>query len=377
MKDKKKAVVAGHICLDITPVFGESTDRLHEILMPGKLVHMKGVDVHTGGAVANTGIGIKILGTDVRLMGKIGCDHFGKIVLAILKEYGVSDGMILSSKVDTSYSIVLSLPNVDRIFLHSSGANDTFCYDDLNFEFIKEADLFHFGYPPVMRNMYINSGYELKRIFQRVKELGVVTSLDMCSIDSSSEVSFIDWKKILKDVLPFVDFFVPSFEEICFMLSREKYEDLKKRANNEEIINILSIEEDVKPLGDELLRLGAKVVLIKCGALGIYYKTSGANLLKEICEKFDLKIEEWKDKEGFELSFIPERVLSGTGAGDTSIAAFLAACLYGYSLEVCLKLATATGACCVSQYDALSGLKSFDELFKKMEKGWEKQYRKV
>jgi len=69
---------------------------------------------------------------------------------------------------------------------------------------------------------------------------------------------------------------------------------------------------------------------------------------------------------------VPEKVLSGTGAGDTSIAAFLTAVLEGYSLEDTMHLAAATGASCVEAYDALSGLKSFEELKRKIEAGWKK-----
>lgn len=86
-----------------------------------------------------------------------------------------------------------------------------------------------------------------------------------------------------------------------------------------------------------------------------------------------MDLESWIDKEGFEKSYKPEKVVSGTGAGDTSIAAFLTAILNGgYTFEKCLQLAAATGACCVSSYDALSGLKSFEELEEKINNGWEK-----
>ena len=54
---KKKVIVAGHICLDITPVFSETKpEHLQDVLAPGKLVEMKEADVHTGGSVANTGL---------------------------------------------------------------------------------------------------------------------------------------------------------------------------------------------------------------------------------------------------------------------------------------------------------------------------------
>ena len=62
---KKKVIVAGHICLDVTPVFPDrKVTDVSEILQPGKLIEMREADVHTGGAVANTGLGMKILGAD-------------------------------------------------------------------------------------------------------------------------------------------------------------------------------------------------------------------------------------------------------------------------------------------------------------------------
>ena len=81
---------------------------------------------------------------------------------------------------------------------------------------------------------------------------------------------------------------------------------------------------------------------------------------------------DWADREGFEKSYVPEKILSGTGAGDTSIAAFLTAMLEGYPFERVLQLAAGTGASCVASYDALSGLKSFKELEEKIDAGWEK-----
>ena len=65
-------------------------------------------------------------------------------------------------------------------------------------------------------------------------------------------------------------------------------------------------------------------------------------------------------------------MLSGTGAGDTSIAAFLTSMLEGDSMEECMHLAAAAGASCVAAYDALSGLKPLDELRKKIASGWKK-----
>ena len=42
----------------------------------------------------------------------------------------------------------------------------------------------------------------------------------------------------------------------------------------------------------------------------------------------------------------------------------------GRKPEECVALACAEGACCVTTYDTLSGLKPLDELEEKIRKGW-------
>ena len=92
---KKKIAAGGHICLDITPVFPANTaGTVAEILKPGRLLHMDGVDVHTGGSAANTGLALKLMGADVRILGKVGEDTFGRIVGAVLEQHGVRHGLI-------------------------------------------------------------------------------------------------------------------------------------------------------------------------------------------------------------------------------------------------------------------------------------------
>lgn len=370
---KQKVIVAGHLCLDITPVFPDhKVDQLSDILLPGKLIHMKAADVHTGGTVANTGLGMKILGADVSLMGKVGKDSFGDMVLNILDKYHAKDGMVVSENDSTSYSVVLAVPGIDRIFLHNPGANDHFYASDISEKELDSASLFHFGYPPLMKSTYENEGEELLAIMKKAKQHNTATSLDMAAVDANSEAGKADWEAILKKVLPYVDFFVPSVEELCFMLDPARFAEWQERANGKDITEILDIQQDVKPLADKCMEFGAKVLLIKCGAPGVYYRTSDKKTLENIVSLKYNDIESWADKEGFEKSYVPERILSGTGAGDTTIAAFLTAMLEGYSLAECMQLATATGASCVAAYDALSGLKSFDELKEKIATGWQK-----
>lgn len=367
---KKKIIAAGHICIDITPMFPRDLHctGIGDILVPGKLINMSGADIHTGGSVANTGLALKILGADVQLLGKVGNDAFGGMIRDLLAEYGAG-GLIVDEGSVTSYSVVLAVPGVDRIFLHDTGANNTFCNADIPEEALEDAALFHIGYPPIMRRLYEAGGAELAAILRRMQEKGIATSMDMTNVDPNSEGGKLDWVEILSHVLPHTDFFVPSFEELCFMLNRPRYEELNSRGGD--MAEGLDMERDVKPLAEKCLALGCRAVLIKCGTSGMYYKTADRDAMASVGSRLELDAGKWAGKEGIQPCFRADQVLSGTGAGDTSIAAFLMAAVKGKTVEECAALAAAEGACAVTAYDALSGLKTLDELEARIASGWE------
>ena len=372
MNNEKSIVVAGHICLDITPVFPpEKAANVGEILAPGKLILMDGVSIHVGGAVGNTGLALRKIGVNACLMGKMGNDSFGDLILKLLSEYESEKGMIVKENAESSYSVVLAIPGLDRMFLHSAGVNDTFAATDLDFLTIAQSTIFHFGYPQTLKMMYQNEGTGLVQMLEKVKALNVPISLDMVALDSKSEGAKEDWSKIAEKMLPFVDFFVPSIEELCNTLDPERYREWLEKADGGDITEIISLAE-IKALGEESMALGAKVVFIKCGAAGIYYQTTSSDKMRPLCEKLNLRLDDWADKEGFETSFMPRRVASATGAGDTCIAAFLASVLREDKLEKAVQLAAAQGACCVEEYDSLSGLRTLDELEMKIQQGWRK-----
>lgn len=370
---KKKAIAAGHICIDITPVFPGSTPKvtdLGELLKPGKLIQMEAPDVHTGGSVANTGLGMKKLGADVRLVGKIGPDAFGGMIREVLSKYDADGDLIVEPGETSSYSIVVAAPGVDRIFLHCPGANDTFDGTEIPDRVIADIALFHFGYPTLMKKMFAEDGKYLTQMFRHMKEAGIATSLDFAAVDPSSDAGAADWEKILTGVLPLTDFFVPSFEELCFMLDRPRYEKLTERARNTDITELLSVEEDIVPLARRCLELGAKAVLLKCGAPGLFLITS--DRMSETGIRLGLDADAWNGFCRFEKSYQIEKLLSGTGAGDISIAAFLTSILEGKGPAESLENAAAAGALCCMSYDAVSGLMPLAEIRKKINSGWEK-----
>ena len=365
----KKIISAGHICLDITPVFPaeKQYDSLSSLLVPGRLVQMEAADVHTGGSVANTGLALKLLGCDVTLMGKVGDDAFGIMIRNILSRYGAG-GLLVDPGSSTSYSVVLAVPGLDRVFLHSPGANDTFTGSDIPEEALEDAVLFHFGYPPLMKRTWENDGAELIALFRRMKQKGIATSLDLAAVDPNSPAGKADWRKILAGVLPFVDFFVPSFEELCWMLDRDRYNRLAEEGRD--MTDGLDMEKEALPLAEQLLAMGCRVVVIKCGTSGMLLRTAGKESISGIGARLELDTGAWSSQTVLQPCFKADIVRSGAGAGDTSIAAFLAAVLDGRKPEDCVALACAEGACCVTTYDTLSGLKPLDELEERIRRGW-------
>lgn len=368
----KKIVVAGHVSLDITPKFNMKTgaSSIGDVIKPGKLVNVGKVAIAPGGCVTNTGLALKKFGADVRLIAKVGKDEFADILYEKYREQGAEPNFIVSEDDATSYTIVIAPKGCDRAFLHDSAANDSFKEEDIDYEVVKEADYFHFGYPTLMKEFYRSDKDELQNMYRKVKKLNLITSLDVTAVDPESETADIDWNKRLSEVLPYVDFFMPSIEELCFMLDREKYYEMQKRGSDD-VCLYLSLSEDVIPMAEKVLNLGCKGVLIKCGAAGLFLMTADSSRMKELSEK--ISVEKWADKKIFQNSYVPDRILSGTGAGDTSIAAFIYGMCNEMSPEDTLKIAAGTGASCITEYDTLSGLLSIEALKNKIQNGWKEQ----
>lgn len=366
-----EVIVAGHICLDVIPEINTRDKGLEDILVPGKLVNIGPSIMATGGAVSNTGLALHRLGLATRLMGKVGDDQFGSAILQILREHDESldELMIVSEGENSSYTIVISPPGVDRIFLHCTGANDTFQSGDISYEQLDGAKLFHFGYPPLMEGMYKNGGKELLNIFSNVKEKGIATSLDMALPDPQSSAGKADWCEILQEVLPYVDIFLPSFEEILFMLDRTTFDRLKEQGGD--LLDHIAYDL-LEGLSAKMLDWGVAIAAIKLGEHGVYVRTTGdiSRMQSSALPLPDL--ESWIGREMLSPSYQVD-VVGTTGAGDCTIAGFLAGLVKGESFEKVVQSAVAVGAFNVERADATSGVPSWDRIEQRLRNGWKKR----
>lgn len=355
-----EVIVAGHICLDILPDFTKHTSG-SEMLVPGKLTDVGPATLAVGGAVANIGLALHRLDVSAHLVAKVGADHLGELILDIIRDYDPTlvEEMLITQEADSSYSVVVSLPGADRVFFHYTGANDFFRPTDILPEHFRDARLFHVGYPPLLRQMYADGGQTFAALLRELKAYGITTTLDMALPDPRSEAGVVNWSDWMSRVLPHVDIFFPTSDEILSMLGYTRdgaYPPLDGPLLSE--------------VAERLLARGAAIVVLKLGSDGLYMRTTGemrrlAALGK--CAPSDLLA--WRDRELLAPCFQVE-VAGTTGAGDCTIAGYFAGLLQNLSPEAVMTGAVAVGACGVEATDATSGVLSWPTVQTRIQNGW-------
>ncbi|MCM8764783.1 MAG: sugar kinase [Candidatus Omnitrophica bacterium] len=277
----------------------------------GKLVLVDTCELHIGGCASNTAVVANKLGSEVSVIGKIGDDALGEFVLNALKKSGIDVSMVkIENGVTTSGTAVLVFPDGERSFLHSIGANSKFSVDDVDFDFLQNFSIVH------VAGIFLLPGLEgenLKTLAKKTKETGRILSFDT-AWDSTGR-----WLPVIKDALPFVDYFFTSLEEA----------------------RMLSGENDYRDIAKVFLELGVKNVCLKMGPEGSYVTDGKQNQFFPA-----LKVD----------------AVDSTGAGDAYVAGFLTGLLNGYDLLKAGLLANTVGAMSVTAIGATSGIIDWNSL---------------
>ena len=103
---------------------------------------------HPGGAPANFLAALTKFGANTALIGKIGSDTFGKLLLGTLQKAGIETrGMVVTDDVFTTLAFVTFDDQGDREFAFSRkpGADTCLSFDEIDLSLIDEAKVFHFG----------------------------------------------------------------------------------------------------------------------------------------------------------------------------------------------------------------------------------------
>jgi len=199
-----------------------------------------------------------------------------------------------SSKTPTSATILTIRPNGDRPALHARGASDDLFVEESNFDRVCDARFLHHGGTGLISAM--DTGQSAK-LMAHAKQKGLVTTLDLIAPGDHTMDQ-------LRDVLPNVDYFMPSMEEAEFIAGTTG----TSFANPSDLASFFMDQ-------------GAGACIFKWGEKGSFIKTADGE---------------------FRVPAFKIDVSDTTGCGDSYCGGFVAGLSMGYELEEACRLGTAT-----------------------------------
>ncbi|TLN07181.1 sugar kinase [bacterium] len=271
------------------------------------------IRITVAGTAAGTAVDLAKLGMDVVAMGAIGTDELGNFVINTMQRYGIDTScLVRKSNVQTSSTMLPIRPNGERPALHVIGANGELGFDDLNLEAIASASYLHMGGTSLLSKL---DGEPTVRALKYAKDHGVVTTFDQVAINRP------DLLDLVKPCMPYVDYFMPGFEEAQMMCGMT----------------------DLHDVTNFFLDAGAKHVVFKMGGDGSFIGWRENGSLKEI-----------------RLPIFKATVVDSTGCGDSYCAGFITGLSMGWDLEKAALLGTACGALVIQGLGSDAGIQDLE-----------------
>jgi sugar/nucleoside kinase (ribokinase family) len=231
-----------------------------------------------------------MLGSSVAFTTLIGNDDFGRLALDRLRGAGVDTTHTIIHET-TATGVTLLLPHENgRHILTYPGTIAGLTAADLDFDFLTQARHFH------LSSLYLQRGLHkgLPELLRRLKETGLTISLD--TNDDPEDL----WGPPLREILSYVDIFLPNEDEICRMTRRSRLDDA------------------VRALGVEV-----PAVIVKRGK-------HGARI--------------YEQARSIDVDPVHVDTVDTIGAGDSFDAGFLHAYLIGKDVVTCARAGNITGA---------------------------------
>ncbi len=275
---------------DIAPRFGqvEKTVADYELVM--------------GGSCCIFATQAAKLGLKVALLGTVGDDAYGELILDTLSAAGVDIQYLRMDKTLRTGLTVHMVQGDDRAMLTYPGSSTTLTAADICDDMLAGARHLHYG------SLFLQTGLlpDCVEILRRAKELGLTTSLD--SNWDPAEAWDID----LEEALTSVDVLLPNEQE----------------AQN--LCGVVSLPEALR-----YLRGRVPVLVLKRGVEGASAWTKGIEAVQMVAEA---------DAGG-----------DGIGAGDSFDAGFLAGWLNGLAIPDCLSIACRCGRAVAGRVGGVKG----------------------
>ena len=208
---------------------------------------------HPGGAPANFLAALTKFGAKTALLGKVGTDTFGKLLLSTLQKAGIDTrGMIETDDVFTTLAFVTFDQHGDRAFAFSRkpGADTCISFEELDLSLIDEAKVFHFGTLSLTDEPARSATYQAVAY---AKSKGKLITYDpnlrkplWNNLDTAKEQLL--WGLTQADVVKISD------EEVEFLFG-------------------MGVEEGAQHILDHF---GVKLVFVTCGADGCFFQNQRA-----------------------------------------------------------------------------------------------------
>lgn len=285
----------GDLCVDLILSGGDIVPEFGQV---EKLVGEYTLEM--GGSCSIFACQAARLGMKVAILGRVGRDAFGELILVRLNEAGVDTQFVeIDPSLKTGLGIALCKEN-DRAILTYPGTITAVQLADVTDELLAMARHLHHGSYFLQTPLRLH----IPDIFTRARQLGLTISLDT-NWDPDDQ-----WDGVA-EMLPLVDVFLPNEQEA-------------RRITKNQTGNVIS----------DIHQLGARLVVVKRGPEGAVV-SDGRQLISQEVE--------------------PVSGGDSIGAGDSFDAGFLAGWLRGLPLAESLRIGCACGRSVAAQIGGVAG----------------------
>jgi len=209
--------VAGELNLDLI-LYG-----LPEQLLPERELLADRMMLTLGSSSAIVAHNLAALGSRVGFQSRIGDDPLGQIALDRLRQGGVDVSRVRCVPGETKTGLTVILPHPSwRNILTYPGTIFELNWDDLDLDYLADSRHFHLCSYYLHRALRPRVG----ELFQRFKSKGLTISLD--TNDDPDD----RWEGRLREVLRYVDVFLPNEREACKVAGTDDLEAAVKKLSS-------------------------------------------------------------------------------------------------------------------------------------------------
>jgi sugar/nucleoside kinase (ribokinase family) len=298
-------ITFGDLCVDLIVSGGDIVPRFGQA---EQLVER--YELEMGGSCALFACQAAKLGLRVGILGRVGDDEFGRLVMRRLDECGV-DTRHVTIDPDLKTGLGLALcRNGDRAILTYEGSISALGPGDVSEAFLASGNHLHYG------SFFLHTGLRPRapEILKQARVLGLTISLDT-NWDPAER-----WNSTLAEVLSLTDLLMPNEQEALSIAGCDSLETAMVHLHS----------------------LGIPLLAIKRGANGAWA---------------------YQGQRRHKCSPPPAKPGGdGVGAGDSFDAGFVAGWLRGLTVEQCLEIGCLCGRAVASQAGGLRGQPTWEEV---------------